>query len=169
MLAGALARGMYRAGRSRGFHVNNTRILSWVVLALVLGQDEPKWTGQLHVPAHLTSSYARADVMFKRVSIDAGQGTQGNRAAADRSRPTGWSWPGGGSGAGPVDPGDYDTVEANASMAMLPAIPCRQVGRFFVLSFHPFVFTCGRICFSSNLSSVVGLDCFQPDYLCTSG
>lgn len=25
-----------------------------------------------------------------------------------------------------MDPGDYDTVEANASMAMLPAIPCRS-------------------------------------------
>lgn len=55
------------------------------------------------------------------------QGTHGNRAAADRSRTTGWGWPGGGSGAAPVDPGDYDTVEANASMAMLPAIPCRHV------------------------------------------
>lgn len=59
------------------------------------------------------------------------QGPQGNRATKDSSRTkessrtTGWGWPSGGSGAGPVDPGDYDTVEANASMAMLPAIPCR--------------------------------------------
>ena len=53
------------------------------------------------------------------------QGTQGNRAAAERSRTTGWGWHGGGNSAGPVDPGDYDTDEANTSIAMLPAIPCR--------------------------------------------
>ena len=82
----------------------------------------------IHINSHHIVSYPQ-----KRKSITKPQhllqGTQGNRAAAERSRTTGWGWHGGGNSAGPVDPGDYDTDEANASMAMLPAIPCRQALR----------------------------------------
>lgn len=59
------------------------------------------------------------------------QRSHGKGGSSDRKGNTGyvWSWPVGSSGAGPIDPADVDTNEANASMAMLPPIPCRQVVR----------------------------------------